>query len=69
MEKPGWIRLSIHPTTTNAEIQYVCACIKALAQNHKNWSTDYTYNSQTNEFTHKKANANQKELLDQWFKL
>jgi hypothetical protein len=24
LTKPGWIRMSIHPTTTNAEIEFVC---------------------------------------------
>jgi selenocysteine lyase/cysteine desulfurase len=40
--KPGWIRMSVHPTTTNAEIEFVCTSIKALAENHKTWALDYT---------------------------
>ena len=39
--KPGWIRLSIHPTHTNAEIQYVIGAIQQLAENHQIWSTEY----------------------------
>lgn len=39
--KPGWIRLSIHPTHTDKEIQYICNAITALAKNHVEWSTDY----------------------------
>jgi selenocysteine lyase/cysteine desulfurase len=35
IRKPGWIRMSVHPTTTNAEIEFVCTSIKALAENHK----------------------------------
>lgn len=69
MEKPGWIRLSIHPTTTNAEIAYVCACIKELAAHHQTWSQDYQYNAKTNEFTHKSAPQNQEALLQNWFRL
>lgn len=68
-EKPGWIRLSIHPTTTNAEIQYVCQCIKELAVHHQEWAVDYQYDSKTNEFTHKNALGNQKQILSDWFKL
>jgi hypothetical protein len=34
IRKPGWIRMSIHPTTTNAEIEFVCNGIIALAENH-----------------------------------
>src|SRR3970040_232198 len=50
IRKPGWIRMSIYPTTTNAEIEFVCNGIKALAENHKKWALDYDYNSATNEF-------------------
>ncbi|MFS4449008.1 aminotransferase class V-fold PLP-dependent enzyme [Maribacter sp. 2307UL18-2] len=39
--KPGWIRLSIHPTHTNAEIYYIIDAIKQLTENHQDWSTDY----------------------------
>jgi selenocysteine lyase/cysteine desulfurase len=42
IRKPGWIRMSVHPTTTNAEIEFVCTSIKALAENHKTWALDYT---------------------------
>jgi selenocysteine lyase/cysteine desulfurase len=33
IKKPGWIRMSIHPTTTSEEIKFVCESIKALAAN------------------------------------
>ena len=35
IKKPGWIRMSIHPTTTSEEIKMVCDSIKALAKKHK----------------------------------
>jgi selenocysteine lyase/cysteine desulfurase len=44
IRKPGWIRMSIHPTTTTTEIEFVCNGIKALAENHKSWALDYEYN-------------------------
>lgn len=39
--KPGWIRLSIHPTHTNDEIFYICSAIKDLAENFREWKDDY----------------------------
>ncbi len=39
--KPGWIRMSIHPTTTNKEIDYIISSIKTLASDYKNWLEDY----------------------------
>ena len=65
--KPGWIRMSIHPTTTNAEIQYVLDSIKLLAEHYKDWAADYDYNKSTNEFIHKQASGFEKELVKNWF--
>lgn len=67
IRKPGWIRMSIHPTTTTSEIEYVCNSIKSLAKNHKDWSLDYDYNKETNEFIHKKAKALEDTLVQNWF--
>lgn len=41
-QRPGWIRLSIHPTMTNNEIIFIADCLKQLAENFKIWSADYT---------------------------
>ncbi|MES2543479.1 MAG: aminotransferase class V-fold PLP-dependent enzyme [Bacteroidota bacterium] len=69
IQKPGWIRMSIHPTTTNTEILYVCESIKALAQNHKEWAKEYTYNHKSNEFVHNDAKPLEKEMVSKWFSL
>ena len=72
VRKPGWIRMSIHPTTTNEEITFVCESIKALAKHHREWSKLYDYQGKTNEFIHKSV-ANQTsttdEVINSWFKL
>jgi selenocysteine lyase/cysteine desulfurase len=67
LRKPGWIRMSIHPTTTNEEIKFVCESIKSLALNHKNWALDYNYDKITNEFIHKNAIPLEKEMVENWF--
>lgn len=69
IEKPGWIRMSIHPTTTDAEVHYVCESIKALAENFPEWSKDYEYNKCSNEFVHKNAQPAEQEMVGKWFKL
>ncbi|WP_291105154.1 MULTISPECIES: aminotransferase class V-fold PLP-dependent enzyme [unclassified Flavobacterium] len=68
IRKPGWIRMSVHPTTTNEEILFVCESIKALAANHKEWSKDYNYDKDSNEFIHKNAKPLEKEMVEEWFK-
>lgn len=68
IKKPGWIRMSIHPTTTSEEIKIVCDSIKALAKEHKEWAADYEYNYKTNEFVHKNAKLQENEMVKGWFK-
>jgi len=69
IQKPGWIRMSIHPTTTNSEIAFVCNSIKALAENHELWAADYNYNPKNNEFTHVKEVNTANDLIQNWFTL
>ncbi|MCA0153892.1 aminotransferase class V-fold PLP-dependent enzyme [Winogradskyella vincentii] len=71
VRKPGWIRMSIHPTTTNAEINYVCDSIIDMAKNHEEWALDYEYSRCNNEFIHKSQNnepCNSSDV-DSWFNL
>ncbi len=65
--KPGWIRMSIHPTTTNTEVEFVCDSIQQLAENFKEWSKDYQYNCKSNEYFH--PNEVDDKLLESWFSM
>jgi selenocysteine lyase/cysteine desulfurase len=69
IRKPGWIRMSIHPTTTNTEIDFVCESILKLAENHTEWAKDYEYNGATNEFIHKNSASIQKIKVSDWFEM
>ena len=51
--RPGWIRMSIHPTTTDAEMKYILESIKDLAENFPKWMDDYTLDGQTTSVSHK----------------
>lgn len=48
--KPGWIRLSIHPTMTNREIEFIMDAIEVVADNFHEWTKDYHCDSSTNEY-------------------
>ena len=67
-EKPGWVRLSLHPTMTDSELYYFTDAIREIQKNHADWAADYTYNKHTNEFTYKFAALNQTRT-DSWFDL
>lgn len=68
-EKPGWIRLSLHPTMTNEEIKYILHAIGQISQNHKEWIKDYVYLSRKNEFRHHTRPHDQTAEISKWFYL
>jgi len=66
-EKPGWIRMSIHPTMPNSEIDFIVESIKSLVKNHKEWANDYEYDVRSNEFRHKAQPVTEQRLVEAWF--
>lgn len=49
--KPGWIRMSIHPTMPNEELLFICDAIRQLAEHYENWAKDYIVHPTTGEIT------------------
>jgi selenocysteine lyase/cysteine desulfurase len=68
-EKPGWIRLSIHPTMTNDELYLICDALAQIEKNHKEWVKDYTYDKHTNEFNHNMFENKERYDIAEWFEL
>ena len=50
LSKPGWIRLSIHPTMTDAEMHFICESVRTVAENFEEWEKDYEYCPLSNSF-------------------
>ena len=66
--KPGWVRLSLHPTTTNQELNYILTSLKLLCIHHQDWSKDYVHQHQTNEFRHHLEDKNTQYFeVNSWF--
>lgn len=67
--KPGWIRLSLHPTMTDDELHFIIGSIKEVVEKGGEWGRDYIYNIHTNEFHH--CSEGEKAVLDVsgWFGL
>ena len=42
-EKPGWVRLSLHPTSTNQEAHFVVDSLRKVIDNAKLWSEEYEF--------------------------
>ncbi len=69
--KPGWVRLSIHPTMTDEEIYYITHAIREIVTNIHRWEKDYIYSPHMNEFHHIHFQKNENEIvkLKNWFML
>jgi selenocysteine lyase/cysteine desulfurase len=67
-EKPGWIRLSLHPTMTDKELLFIVDAIKQIEKNHKIWKADYLYDKHTNEFRYN-GNNKQASISESFFEL
>ncbi|MDN3493384.1 aminotransferase class V-fold PLP-dependent enzyme [Winogradskyella bathintestinalis] len=67
IERPGWVRMSIHPIMENSEVEFICNAIKEVSQNFKSWGEDYTYNTEKNEFIHKSEISIESEIIKGWF--
>jgi selenocysteine lyase/cysteine desulfurase len=67
--KPGWVRVSIHPTMTDQEIEFIMSAIEKTASNFREWMTDYYYDTGSNEYVIKTGAANEQDLVEEWFNL
>jgi selenocysteine lyase/cysteine desulfurase len=68
-EKPGWVRISIHPTTTDAEIQYILDAVEAVVHKGADWEADYSYSAITNEFHVAHGTDESPQIVRAWFDL
>ena len=66
-EKPGWVRLSLHPTITNKELTFICNALKELSEKIEVWANDYKYDPSKNDFVHKTIMPAEKQLVNSWF--
>jgi selenocysteine lyase/cysteine desulfurase len=68
-EKPGWIRLSLHPTMTDSELDYVLDAIDHVSNHFRDYQADYIYNNHKNEFRHKSEPEDKVGRVVEWFSL
>lgn len=66
-QKPGWVRLSLHPTITNKELDFICKSLQDLSKNIETWAKDYKYDAIKNDYVHGTVKSIEKELVSSWF--
>ncbi len=68
-EKPGWVRLSLHPTMTDAEINTVIFAISEISKNVDKWREDYYHDKRSNEWFHKSVPRRTPADFEHWFSI
>lgn len=68
-DKPGWVRLSMHPTIKDEEVDFICKSLKELCANIDEWSKDYEYDFSKNDYVHKSVSPIEQELVAEWFRV
>ncbi len=67
-EKPGWVRISLHPTMTDAELDYVIDAVAEISENIENLAKNYYQDKKSGEWFHNTFKFDD-EKLSQWFEL
>ncbi len=67
--KPGWVRWSIHPTSTMKEVDYILDALKQIAANAEGWTKDYTHCKKSNEFFYTGKNKIESTPMEKVFTL
>ena len=62
--KPGWVRVSLHPTMTDMEIDALIAAVEEIVDHYKQWREEYRFNSATGEFDRRDGADKYPDLRD-----
>ena len=69
-EKPGWVRLSFHPSSTTADIDHAIHAVREIVAHVAEWAKDYVYSPATNEFAPRGGDgAAALARIRRWFEL
>jgi selenocysteine lyase/cysteine desulfurase len=49
-EKPGWVRISLHPVMTDGEVRYILDAMKEILANHQQWQNNYRFDSLSGDY-------------------
>lgn len=67
--KPGWVRISLHPIMMDNDVYYLIYAIKEIIKNIDVWSKDYIYLKDSNEFINIKYSTTDFDCVNRIFEL
>lgn len=65
--KPGWVRISLHPTMMNAEVDEIVSALEEIGGNIDEWRRDYTHVIGSTDFIYTGTNPNPRQTVEQDF--
>jgi selenocysteine lyase/cysteine desulfurase len=63
-DKPGWVRVSFHPTSTNQDVLDVVDAINQVIENAESWSRHYSFKTCSGEFEPRKDHTEYLSIHD-----
>lgn len=67
IDKPGWVRVSFHPTMSNSDVNQICDAITEIAKKGSVWAEDYLKIGEG--YLHMLKEKREKIAIEEWFKL
>lgn len=65
--KPGWIRISLHPTMTNKEVDFIVDAVAKTVSCFRKWATRYRYDPKSNEYIIDGKQPGSHDYIKDWF--
>lgn len=67
IDKPGWVRVSFHPTMNDSEVNQICDAIEETAKKGLVWAEDYLKLGEG--YLHMLKEKRERIAVEKWFKL
>lgn len=66
--KPVWIRVSLHPTMTDREVEFIMDAIESTASSFRERMEAYDHDPASNEYSIKGGTAREQRCVENWLK-
>ena len=63
-DKPGWVRISLHPVMTDEEAVFIGKAVADVIRNIKDWKNEYIFHPDSGEFTLKSGELEYENLFE-----
>ncbi len=65
-EKPGWVRISLHPTMTDGEVRDIGTSVVEVVRNARQWEKEYIFDSESGEYHRKEDSMTVPAILEEF---